>query len=151
MTLRKNQEGFTIIELLIVIIIIIILAGLVLVTLSGAQEKARNAERTTDIQAVDTHLEAYFSENQKYPLIADLNSDTFRAANLKGLDKEALRDPKNSSYTVVGSPVANSYSYETFAEDGTSPCDNATTDCTKFTLTAKLEGGKPDVVKKQLQ
>ena len=51
-TLKKAQRGFTIIELLIVIAIIAILALLVLNNFQGAQAKARDQQRTTDINNI---------------------------------------------------------------------------------------------------
>ncbi len=136
-SLSKKQQGFTIVELLIVIVVIGILAALVITTFSGIQQKGRDTERQTDIKALHGQLEAYYAQNGKYPTLADLNSTTFRSANLKGLDSEALQDPKGSAQTLVSAPVANSYSYAV-APTG---CDNGTGgDCASYTLTATLEG-----------
>ncbi len=143
MTLRKRngQLGFTIVELLIVIIVIGILAALVITTFTGVQQKARDTERQTDIKAIHGQVEAYYAQNGKYPTLTNLNDSTWVAANLKGLDKEATKDPKGSGYTFAASAAANQYAYGVTAADGTTACDNTTTDCSKYTLTASLEGG----------
>lgn len=135
-SLNKKQQGFTIVELLIVIVVIGILAALVITTFSGIQQKGRDTERQTDIKALHGQLEAYYAQNGRYPTLADVNSGTFRSANLKGLDAEALQDPKGSAQTLVAAATANSYAY-VVAPTG---CDNTTTDCAGYTLTATLEG-----------
>src|SRR5882757_2720666 len=93
-SLKNRSKGFTIVELLIVIVVIAILATLVIVTFTGIQQKARDSQRQTDINAVDSHVEAYYAQNGTYPTAAMLNDGTWRAANMKGLDAEALKDPK---------------------------------------------------------
>ncbi len=140
-SLQKKQSGFTIVELLIVIVVIGILAALVITTFTGIQQKARNTERTTDIKAIHGQVEAYYAQNGKYPTLANLNDAAWRGSNMKGLDQEALKDPKGTDYTLLGAPAANGYSYAVTASDGTSACDNTTTDCAKYTLTATYEGG----------
>jgi len=143
-SLKRKQQGFTIVELLIVIIVIGILAALVLVTFTGVQQKARNTERVTDVKAIASHLEVYNAQNGKYPTLDDINnvtSATWVADNLKGLDKEALRDPKGTLYTLIASSSTSEYGYAPTKDDG-SACDNtAGNECTKFTLTYTEEGG----------
>src|SRR3989344_4007164 len=48
--LKKYSKGFTLIELLVVIAIIGILAGIVLVSFSGIQGRARDSERVSDVR-----------------------------------------------------------------------------------------------------
>src|SRR5437588_436170 len=73
MTLKSKQQGFTIVELLIVIVVIGILAALVITTFTGIQQKARNTERQTDIKALHGQVEAYYAQNGKYPTLANMN------------------------------------------------------------------------------
>ena len=89
-SLNKKQRGFTIVELLIVIVVIGILAALVITTYSGIQQKGRDTERQTDIKAIHGQLEAYYAQNGHYPTLANVNDSTFRGANMKGLDADAL-------------------------------------------------------------
>jgi prepilin-type N-terminal cleavage/methylation domain-containing protein len=143
-SLKRNDSGFTIVELLIVIIVIGILAALVLVTFSGVQQKARNTERTTDVKAIASHLEVYNAQNSYYPTSGQLTANdgsvlTFIGGNLKGLDKEALRDPKGSNfYLTAGNASSQSYGYVPSPAN----CDNtAGNECTSFVLTYLPEGG----------
>jgi prepilin-type N-terminal cleavage/methylation domain-containing protein len=63
---KNKQSAFTIVELLIVIVVIGILAALVLNTFSGAQAKARDTKRITDIAAIKNALIAYAVEKGDY-------------------------------------------------------------------------------------
>lgn len=144
-SLKKRQSGFTIVELLIVIVVIGILATLVIVTFTGIQQKARDSQRQTDIQALDSHLESYYAQNGSYPSLTVLTSTGWIGANMKGLDPEALKDPKGPSKTLAATAAADQYGYAATA--GGAACTDtgtgttATSNCDKFTLTANLEGG----------
>lgn len=142
-SLNRKQQGFTIVELLIVIVVIGILAGLVITTFNGIQQKGRDTERETDIKALHGQVEAYYAQNGKYPSLTQMNdraANGFVATNLKGLDAEAFKDPKdtdgNSSLSATAPTTPNGYGY-IVTPNG---CDNSTTDCTGYTLTAALEG-----------
>lgn len=149
-SLKKQNRGFTIVELLIVIVVIGILAGLVITTYNGIQQKARNTERTTDLKTFQSQLEAYYATNGRYPATTDLGTTgssnvTFIQANMKGMDKETLSDPKATphDYSLASSPTANKYSYA----PAPSGCDDTgTNDCTSYTLTAEPEGGGSNIV-----
>jgi type II secretion system protein G len=135
---KKKTSGFTIVELLIVIVVIGILAALVITTYNGIQQKARDTERKTDINAIHGQVEAYQAQNGKYPTLANVNDSAFRSANMKGLDPAALADPKNAaSQQLCAAAAADCYAYAVLPAG----CDNSATDCTSYTLTATLESG----------
>jgi type II secretion system protein G len=145
-SLNKQNKGFTIVELLIVIVVIGILAGLVITTYNGIQQKARNTERTTDLKTFQSQLEAYNANNGRYPTATDLSTTgssnvTWIAANLKGMDKETLSDPKANPHDFsllnTGTGTANKYTYV----PSPSGCDNSATDCASYKLYAVPEGG----------
>lgn len=64
---KKKQAGFTIVELLVVIVVIAILAGLVITSYLGVQQRARDVERQTDMRELATALELFRSDNGYYP------------------------------------------------------------------------------------
>lgn len=69
MLMHKNslKRGFTIIELIVAITIIAILASITLVTYNGAQGRARDSSRRTDIANIVKALELYYEDNGQYP------------------------------------------------------------------------------------
>jgi prepilin-type N-terminal cleavage/methylation domain-containing protein len=154
--IRKNNKGFTIVELLIVIVVIGLLAGLVLNTFQGAQARARNTERQTDVNALHTHLEVYFNDNGHYPSGGSATicgSDGATSCVLSttifdGLDAEALNDPSGNGYNVVSStptPAGGAYYYFPTTCTGT-----GSGQCTGYTLYADLEDESTDYTKSAL-
>ena len=139
-SLKNKSKGFTIVELLIVIVVIGILATLVIVTFTGIQQKARDSKRKTDIGAVQAALESYYSSNNTYPTVTDLNSSTWISSNLKGFDINALQDPKGNSPTVISgtTPSGTQYAYNV-TPSGCDDSANSANPCTNFGIYAKLE------------
>lgn len=105
-SLKQRQSGFTIVELLIVIVIIGILATLVIVTFSGVQQKARDSERKTDINAIAGQLEAVYANKGAYPSLAQINDSAWRSSNEFRIDTKAFADPKNASSSTLTVGVA---------------------------------------------
>src|SRR6266487_6658710 len=67
---HSDERAFTLIELLVVIAIIIILAGLLFPALRGAQNQAKRTQAKNDLTQIVTAVNAFYTENGKYPLVA---------------------------------------------------------------------------------
>ncbi len=64
--IKNNKKGFTLIELLVVIAIIGILSGTVIVSMSGAQDSAKNARIQAGMDQLRSVAEVYRLLNSKY-------------------------------------------------------------------------------------
>lgn len=135
---RKQQAGFTIIELLVATVLVGLLIALIVSTHASIQRNQRNQAREDAINDISQQLESYYVENSEYPTLADMNNTNWLAINLKSLNHNDLRDPSAKSYQLVMLPARDVYSYDVTASDG-STCNNTSKLCAHYTLTATLE------------
>ncbi len=70
---KKKKKGFTLIELLVVIAIIGILASIVLVSLAGARNRAKDARIIADMGQIRSTAEVFYGNNNTY---TGLGADT---------------------------------------------------------------------------
>jgi len=64
---RSNQDGFTLIEIMVVILILGLLATIVVQSLRGATDKAKQTKAQADIAEIKTGLDRYYLDNGSYP------------------------------------------------------------------------------------
>lgn len=65
--MTRAERGFTLVELIVVIVIIGIVAGLVTANLIGARQRARDAQRKSDLRQIQAALELYRADAGAYP------------------------------------------------------------------------------------
>lgn len=96
----EERKGFTLIELLVVIAIIGLLATMAVVGFSGAQVKARDAKRISDMKQIYNALELYVDEYGHYPIPASTWA-SFDAPSYSGV---AITSPAAANLTAALQP-----------------------------------------------
>jgi general secretion pathway protein G len=122
-TLRRNQRGFTLMELLVVIIIIGVLAALVGPKFFGRVDEAKQKAAKAQIELFGAALDGLRLDVGRYPTTEEglkaLREKPAGMDNWKGpyLPKEIPADPWGSPY-VYKSPGANGdYDLISFGKD----------------------------------
>ncbi len=122
---RNHQEGFTLIELMVVILIIGLLATIVVQSLRGATDKAKRTKAEADIAELKTALDRYYLDNGNYPtteqgLQALVTAPTSGPipANYEdgGYVQQIPLDPWGHPYVYQSD--GNTYTLESYGADG---------------------------------
>jgi len=100
---KKCKKAFSLIELIVVITIIMVVSMIGIVSYQGANYKARDGKRMSDLEKIRVALEMYRQEYGYYPLSA---SSSLVSDYLQSWPE----DPKGGSYYYNRS-IGTSYSY----------------------------------------
>jgi len=103
---RRKDEGFTLVELLIVIVILGVLAGIVVFAVSGITDRGELAACKADVSSVQTASEAYYAKYGRWaPGYADVPGPPLVPGLVPGFLKAA---PNPSKYTITYVPADGS-------------------------------------------
>jgi len=119
-TTMRSQRGFTLIEVVAAAALIGILATMLMPSLSGANDRVKNAKLSNDLAAIDQAIQVYRMDTGKVPgKLADLDSSylggklEFKDATGDGLTytpdvngADYSLTGKNASGTAVSSPAS---------------------------------------------
>jgi general secretion pathway protein G len=70
-TRRKQERGFTLVELMVVLVIIGLLATIVIINVMPAADRAAVTKAHADIATLEQGIEMYRLDNQRYPTTAE--------------------------------------------------------------------------------
>ena len=118
--LRKDERGFTLIEIMVVVVIIGLLATLVTVNLMDNADEARRTKAQADIRAISNALELYKLDNGSYPstqegLAALLGGDGGR----RYLTSNSVpKDPWGNDYVYLSPGSHGEYDLMSYGANG---------------------------------
>lgn len=122
---EQTARGFTLIELLIVIAIIGILTTLLTVNFVGVRQRARDAQRKSDLRQLQSALELYRSDQGTYPVVA---ASPYRLNSTACTASQAFVAPSPGTTTymakipcdILGTSAYNAGNYYYYSADGSS-------------------------------
>jgi len=122
MRLREKQQGFTLLEIMLVVTIIALLLGTAIYKLTGNVEYARDTRVRADIQGINTQLKLYESMNGFFPttdqglqaLVVQPDTDP-RPTRWYQLYKEMPKDPWQNNYIYICPGLKNPNSYDLYS------------------------------------
>jgi general secretion pathway protein G len=120
--MERKQQGFTLLEIMLVVTIIALLLGAAIYKLGGNVEYARHIRVAADIQGINTQLGLYESMNGFYPtteqglqaLVTQPSTDP-KPTRWYQLYKELPKDPWGSDYIYRCPGVKNPNGYDLYS------------------------------------
>ncbi len=121
--MKKNQKGFTLVELMIVVAIIGILAAIAIPKFANMLEKSREGATKGNLSAINSGIALYVSDNQGItPATLDTNTCyvnsgfTRRSSpqymdNLPGVKATAANKKNLTAWSTWSNPAATSVTY----------------------------------------
>ena len=138
-----SQQGFTLIEIIVVVVIIGILATLIAPKFLGRTDDARIVKAKNDIKALESALELYKLDNYTYPTtdqgleaLVTLPSATPPPANWKegGYIKHLSKDPWQRDYLYISPGEHSEVDIYTLGADGTDGGEAAAADIGNWSI-----------------
>ena len=122
MILHRKQQGFTLLEIMIVVGIIVILLGLAISKIGNPTGFAKQTAVRADVQAIGTQLQLYESMNGFYPtteqglqaLVTQASTDP-RPTRWYQLFKQVPRDPWGNDYAYRCPGQKNPAGYDLYS------------------------------------
>lgn len=130
--IQNFSKGFTLIELLIVIAIIGVLATLLMANFVGVRQRARDAQRKSDVRQIQAALEIFRSDNGGYPP-APLTCGASLTSGGSTYMKKIPCDPNGGSYIYLsGGTDYTLYACLENASDSQAEADKGTCATAKY-------------------
>jgi general secretion pathway protein G len=135
MRIKRKQQGFTLLEIMLVVSIIVIILGVAISKLGNTTAIAKTMRVQADVQAIKTQLQLYESMNGFYPtteqglqaMVTQPDKDP-RPARWYQLFKELPQDPWGNGYIYRCPGLKNPSGYDLYSAGPDRQADTADDD-----------------------
>jgi general secretion pathway protein G len=123
-SLRAAEQGFTLLEIMVVVVIIGLLAAIVVLNFVGNIDKAAMSRAKQDIRGIETALNLYRLDNFRYPSTSDglqalvTNPGEAIAPNWKAQLRKLPIDPWNHPYQYAYPGQHGEFDVFSYGADG---------------------------------
>ena len=123
-SLRAAEQGFTLLEIMVVVVIIGLLAAIVVPNFVGNIDKAAISRAKQDIRGIETALNLYRLDNFRYPTTSDglqalvTNPGEAAAPNWKAQLRKLPIDPWNHPYQYAYPGQHGEFDVFSYGADG---------------------------------
>ena len=143
--MRKNDKGFTLIELMVVIVILGILAGLIVPRIMSRPDEARQTKARIQIESLETTLKLYKLDNGSYPTTEQGLQALVEPPEVGELAKKwreggylekgkVPRDPWGNDYLYLCPGTKGEYDIISYGADGELGGDGKNSDITNWDI-----------------
>ncbi|MBF0620525.1 MAG: type II secretion system major pseudopilin GspG [Magnetococcales bacterium] len=126
-TNTASQQGFTLIEIMVVVVILGLLAALVVPKVMSRPDEARRTKAKMDIQAISQSLELYRLDNHRYPTSEQTLTALVDQPEVEPIPKrwrsggylaKSPKDPWGNLYVYLNPGLHNDYDLLSYGADG---------------------------------
>lgn len=119
---RNQDNGFTLIELIVVVVILGVLAAIAIPAFLSQRQRAYDATTQSDLKNAAVAMESVYASDLAYPETATTSlTDEIKVSSGVTLTFYVTNTPGKESYQVVGENVKSDVKYVLKSDDGAVP------------------------------
>lgn len=126
---RRGDDGFTLIELMVVMILIMILAGLSAVQYRNSVRTTKEAALRSDLFLMRDAIDQYYADKAKYP---DSLQTLVSEGYLRAVPKDPITESSDTWQTTQATPLPGSASADAGVYDVKSGSNDSATDGSRY-------------------
>jgi len=126
---KMTNQGFTLIEIMVVMVILGIMAGLIIPRIMGRPEEARRTKAQVQIESIETALKLYRLDNSCYPTTEQGLQALVEAPGVGRLPRawreggylekgKVPKDPWNNEYVYLSPGIHGNFDLISYGPDG---------------------------------